>query len=158
MAKKSPGLHKPTKKNRYSGIKGQYWDLLSDFIRLRDFIEYGTCITCGKKFQTWSESQAGHYISAGNCGFDLLFDKKNLNAECQYDNGFNGNHQLTMRENIVKRYGEAHAKDLDDRYKKNHFGGVTHKAWNDREYKIYLALLQEEVDNLVEKLKNMVNL
>lgn len=146
--------HKPTKKGRYSGIKAKYWDYLSDYIRMRDFLEYGTCITCGKKFSSWNDgSQAGHFIAAGNCGFDLLFDKKNINAECQYDNAWNSNHQITMRANLARRYGEDYVVALEERYKDNHFRGKTTKEWTKREYAIYLELLKEEVEELAKRIK-----
>ena len=144
-------MHKPTYKGRYKGIKGRYWDWLSDFIRLRDFIKYGTCITCGKKFQRWQDSQAGHFISAGNSGFALLFDPMNIHAECEYDNAFNSNHQISLRANLIGRYGTVFVAHLEGRYSEAHFGGKTTKEWGKLEYKNRLEILKKEVEKLLKK-------
>jgi hypothetical protein len=72
-------------RERYKGLKGKYWTLLSEYIRRRDFQRYGTCISCGKAVSDWREFDAGHFIPAGSGGFSLLFDERNLNGECPYD-------------------------------------------------------------------------
>jgi hypothetical protein len=148
--------YKTTKKGRYKGYKSKFWDIFSDFIRLRDFLKYGTCITCGKKFATWNDgSQAGHFLAAGNCGFSLLFDEMNINSECSYDNAFNKNHQITMRENMVTRYGEKYVTELEERYKLSHFGGQTMKEWNKREYEMKTAEYKEKVLEMVTQLNSI---
>jgi hypothetical protein len=60
---------------RYKGLKGN-WTLFSEFIRRRDFIRYGTCISCGKPVSDWLVFDAGHFISAGGGGFALLFEER----------------------------------------------------------------------------------
>jgi len=79
---------------RYKGLKGKYWTLFSEYIRRRDFIAYGRCISCGKPVSNWREFDAGHFISAGSGGFALLFDERNVNGKCQYDNAFNQNRHV----------------------------------------------------------------
>ena len=140
-----------TRKGRYSGLKSRYWDYFSDKIRLRDFVKYGKCISGGEGFKRWQDSQAGHFISAGNCGFSLLFDETNVSAECQYDNAFNSNHQLLYAENLDKRYGKGTAENLKERYKEYHFKGKTTKEWTKREYEIKLEELKQEVSDFAIK-------
>lgn len=139
---------KATYKGRYKGVKGRYWDYFSDFVRLRDFKKWGTCITCGKRFKTWNESQAGHFISAGGCGFALLFDFTNVNAECPNCNAWDSNHQITYAENLDKRYGKGTADKLKERYKDYHFKGKTTKEWNKREYQAGIEHLKQELHTL----------
>lgn len=146
--------YKTTNKGRYKGHKGKFWNIFSDFIRLRDFINHRTCITCGKRFTQWNESQAGHYMAAGNCGFGLLFDENNVHAECPYDNGFNSNHQITFAQNLDKRYKRGYAKALEERYKDSHFKGVTYKEWNKREYETKTEEYKQKVIDLYKQLKS----
>ena len=77
----------------------------SEFVRRRDFIQFGRCISCRNPVSDWRQFDAGHFISAGGGGFALLFDERNVNGECQYDNAFNGNHLLLYRRGLDERYG-----------------------------------------------------
>lgn len=131
---------------RYAGLKGIYWNLLSQYVRRRDFEKYGTCISCGKLFGDWHDAQGGHYAPAGNCGFSLLFDPKNIHAECPSCNNprISPGKLITYRANLVKRYGEAWVKKLDARY----YSKVMMKEWTQREY-------NEEILKLQKKLQKM---
>jgi cytochrome c553 len=131
---------------RYKGLKGIYWSLISKYVRLRDFINYGTCISCGRAFSKWNEAQAGHYAPAGNCGFALLFDKKNINAECASCNNprFSPGKLIPYRSNLVKRYGEEYVKALDDAYARK----VMMKEYTKKEYETEILKLQEEIKEL----------
>lgn len=131
---------------RYKGIKGKLWAVFSKYIRLRDAKKYGTCVTCGKR-KTYEELQAGHYLAAGNCGFGLLFDEENVNGECSGDNGFNSNHQVDYRRNLISRIGLENVEKLEKRYRDSHYGGKTTKEWTKKEYeekiKLYTGKLAE---------------
>lgn len=131
---------------RYKGLKGIYWHFLSIFIRKRDFHKYGTCISCGKEFRDWRDSQAGHYAPAGNCGFALLFDPRNINAECASCNNprFSPGKLIPYRANLVRRYGEKHVKKLDDEYAKKK---IT-KEWTKLEY-------DKEIRKLIGQIKKI---
>ncbi len=131
---------------RYKGRKGIYWHLVSQYIRKRDFYKYGTCISCGKKFDKWEQSQAGHYAPAGNCGFALLFDERNINGECAACNNpvFSSGKLIPYRANLVKRYGERHVKKLDKEYSEK----VTMKEWSQGEY-------DKEIKKLIRKIKKL---
>jgi DNA-directed RNA polymerase subunit RPC12/RpoP len=131
---------------RYKGRKGIYWSLLSEYVRRRDYMTYGTCISCGRKFTSWRESQAGHYAPAGNCGFALLFDKRNINGECAPCNNpvFSSGKLIPYRANLVKRYGEKAVKKLDEEYRVK----KTMKEWTQGEYHEEILKLQEEIKKL----------
>ena len=130
---------------RYRGIKGKYWSLFSEYIRRRDFERFGTCISCGNPVLHWTEFDAGHFISAGNGGFSLLFDETNVNGECRYDNAFNGNHLLLYRRGLEARYGAGTADTLEERYRDVHFKGKFTKEWSKREYETKIAELKEKI-------------
>lgn len=134
---------------RYQGRKGIYWYLLSMYVRIRDFKKYGTCISCGKTFNTWKDSQAGHYAPAQNCGFGLLFDKNNVHGECPKCNNpvFSGGKLIPYRANLVKRYGEEFVHALDERYRLK----PTTKEWTQREYDTQIRKLQAELQELNEQ-------
>lgn len=96
---------------KYPLEKGIYWYWFSLFIRERDVREWGTCISCGK-YITMENSNAGHFMPAGNCGRDLLFDPRNVNAECEGCNAWDDTHLLGYAENLDKRYGAGVALSL----------------------------------------------
>jgi hypothetical protein len=74
------------------------------------------------------------FISAGGGGFALLFDERNVNGECQYDNAFNGAHLLLYRRGLDVRYGPGTADALEERYRDSHFKGKTTKGWSKKVY------------------------
>jgi hypothetical protein len=130
---------------RYRGVKGKYWTLFSEYIRRRDFERFGTCISCDKPVASWRDFDAGHFISAGGGGFSLLFDERNVNGECQYDNAFNGNHLLLYRRGLDVRYGSGTADALEERYRDSHFRGATTKEWSKKQYEVEIETLKEKL-------------
>lgn len=133
---------------RYEGRKGIYWSLLSEYIRRRDFYRWGTCISCGKKFNTWKDSQAGHYAPAGNCGFGLVFDKDNIHAECPACNNpmFSPGKLIHYKNNLTSRYGAEFVSKIDERYRLKPFT----KEWTQKEYDKEIRSLQEELKQLIQ--------
>lgn len=137
------GLNKPPNP-RYTGLKGIYWYVVSEYVRKRDHKMWGRCISCNKKSESWKHFQAGHFISAGTGGFELLFDLENINAECGYCNGFDHNHLVGYEINLDKRYGKGSAAKLKKRYLKAR-AGTPQKAWNDKQYDAAIRDLQGEL-------------
>ncbi len=114
--------------------KGVLWYFFSLHVRLRDIEKYGTCISCSQPI-TLLNAQAGHFMPADDCGRDLLFDERNVNAECKHCNGFDGAHLLGYAENLDKRYGPGTAAELRERrerYRKGRDGVV--KDWKRDQY------------------------
>jgi Bacteriophage Lambda NinG protein len=120
----------------------------STLIRRRDFQRYGTCISCGKAVSDWREFDAGHFIPAGSGGFSLLFDERNLNGECPYDNAFNGAHLLLYRRGLDSRYGPGTADALEERYRDSHFKGKITKEWSKKEYEAKIIEIKEKLATL----------
>jgi hypothetical protein len=112
--------------------KGVYWWHFSRFIRQRDVEQYGTCISCSRAI-TVDTCDAGHFMPAANCGRDLLFDERNVNAECYSCNAFDETHLLGYAEGLDKRYGEGAAARLRQR-RQEYKDGPPIKDWKAKEY------------------------
>ena len=134
---------------RYKGRKGIYWNLMSEFVRKRDFYKYGTCISCGGDFNKWQDSQAGHYAPAGNCGFSLVFDPRNINGECAKCNNptWSPGKLIPYRDNLVKRHGKKMVEKLDQEY----FHKEVMKEWTQKEYHTEILKLKRKIKALDKK-------
>lgn len=139
-------------KKRYKGIKGDFWTVFSQYIRLRDWTKYGTCISCGNKIDNWKMADCGHYIAAGHCGFSLLFDEKNNNLQCKKCNNpkWTPDAGVFYGIGLDQRYGKGTAKKLEERYNDYHFKGKVMKEWSELEYKKKIKLYQKRVDKLID--------
>lgn len=136
------GLEKPSKP-RYKGRKGIYWYVLSLYTRKRDFKLYGRCISCNKEVESYQDFDAGHYAPAGNCGFALLFHRRNINGECKGCNAFDSGHLIGYEKNLTDRYGEEAVADLKQMYLDRHKNIM--KEWSQVEYDIEIKELLEEL-------------
>lgn len=129
--------------------KGVYWYWFSLEIRHRDVFEWGTCISCGRTI-TIENSQAGHFMPASDCGRDLLFDPRNVNAECARCNAWDETHLLSYAENLDKRYGAGTSSELRarrDDYKKR--TNVV-KDWKGEEYSVAIRNLESYQQAVLE--------
>lgn len=116
--------------------KGVYWYWLSLHVRQRDVAKYGTCISCGRAI-TVEGSQAGHFMPADSCGRDLLFDMRNVNAECSQCNAWDETHLLGYAEGLDERYGEgtsAELRALRTVYLNQAKNGIVTKEWKGEVY------------------------
>lgn len=112
--------------------KGIYWYWTSIEVRKRDMAQWGTCISCGKLI-TFEGSQAGHFIPAASCGRDLLFDSKNINAECAHCNAWDEMHLLSYAEGLDNRYGAGTSASLRQRHREYKEGPPV-RDWKPVEY------------------------
>ncbi len=131
------GLKIPSKP-RYEGLKGIYWWLFSRKRRIQDFKKYnGECIDqCGKRAEKWQDFDAGHFISAQQGGFGLLFEERNVNGQLKSCNNpvWSPNSSHGYRIGLDNRYGEGTADGLYQRYCDAHFKGISTKEWTQKEY------------------------
>lgn len=114
--------------------KGVYWYWFSLWVRERDVDEFGTCISCGKPI-TVETSQAGHFMPAKDCGLELLFDPRNVNAECNQCNAWDETHLLGYAARLDERYGKGTSQGLRWRRDEHLAGrsGMT-KDWKGEQY------------------------
>lgn len=142
------GYNRPSKP-RYEGLKGIYWYALSIYVRTRDLKTWHRCISCNKWVNDITELQAGHFIAAGTGGFKLLFDPRNINGECGYCNGFDGNHLVGYALGLDERYGIGTAQALKDEYINDRkVGAEPHKTWSAKEYDAKIRQLQAATELL----------
>jgi hypothetical protein len=95
------------RKYRYTDpIKDKAWSLLSDYVRCRDFVKYGTCVATGEHVSNWRETDAGHfYTMAGNTGL-LGFSDMNVHMQKKISNKLSSAADgANFEREIIKRYG-----------------------------------------------------
>jgi hypothetical protein len=93
-------------------LKAEVWDLFSEYIRKRDADANGycKCCTCGK-VDFWKNMQAGHYISRRHNR--ILFDERNVNAQCAGCNCFGHGKEAAYKEFMLKKYSQATIDTLE---------------------------------------------
>jgi hypothetical protein len=128
--------------------KGIYWYYLARYVRQRDVDEWGTCISCDNPI-TFEVAQAGHFMPAFDCGRDLLFDERNVNAECSRCNAFDETHLLGYAENLDRRYGEGTALTLRERRQAYKASKEPIKDWKAPVYEEKLRVLLDKMDIVV---------
>lgn len=96
-------------------LRKKAWCITSDFVRMRDFIKYGYCVSCHKPITNWKESDPAHFHSFGGNGVLSGFNLMNMHMSCKHCNGFRGavaGHEMAVE--IVIRYGDDIIKELND--------------------------------------------
>lgn len=94
-------------------LRKKAWVITSEYVRMRDFIEYKYCVSCKKYIENWRMTDPAHYYTFAGNGALLGFNLMNIHMSCKFCNGFRGavaGHE--MGEEIVVRYGEEILKDL----------------------------------------------
>ncbi len=138
---------------RYKGNKGKFWKVFSQFIRMRDYYKYGTCVSCGLPLAHWKLCDAGHYIAAGHCGFGLLFDEKNVNAQCKRCNNpkWTPDASVGYKYELDRRFGEGTADSLYERFKDNQYKGKITKEFTQLEYESKINYYKEKISNIISE-------
>lgn len=124
--------------------KGIYWYFFSLFIRKRDIERWGACISCGRAI-TVETCDAGHFCPAGSSGYNLLFNEKNVNAECSHCNAWDDMHLIGYQKGLDKRYGDGTAHALI-KQRKAYKNGAPVKDFTKAQY-------EQKLTNLIEELK-----
>jgi hypothetical protein len=116
IALKVPYFSKITRKYRFEGvIKDRAWAILSDYVRMRDFILYGTCVATGSKIGHWRDGDAGHFYSMGGHGALSGFDPFNVHLQSKHSNHMSSFADgAPFERELVRRYGEWIIKHLRD--------------------------------------------
>lgn len=124
--------------------KGIAWYWFSHYIRLRDSIRWGKCISCDQP-KGFEQMDAGHFAPAGDCGLDLLMDERNVNGECNHCNAWDSAHLWGYEKNLDIRYGKGTAEMLKTRYSERNFTITKISNWGEIALK-YKRLFEELVD------------
>lgn len=127
--------------------KGIYWYWFAKVRVLEDFLEYGTCISCDKRVAL-DKLQGGHFVPAAT-GFAVLFEKLNVNGECEECNAFDQMHLRGYEKNLDLRYGAGTGQMLIDLKNQRQKEGIKEWKASDYEPKIreLIAHYQALVDN-----------
>lgn len=104
-------------------IQKKFWKITSDYVRIRDFYLFRSCTSCGKYFQDWKDSQAGHYKAWGSCRGYSKFHVDNIFAQCAVCNSSGSSSFVSpkdtnviggnFKDNIRKRYGPKRIKFIE---------------------------------------------
>lgn len=110
-----PYFSKITRKHRFSDvIKDRAWSILSDYVRMRDWILYGTCVATGSKIAHWRDGDAGHFHSLGGHGACSGFDVLNVHLQSKHSNHLSSFADgAPFERELVRRYGEWIVDDLN---------------------------------------------
>lgn len=102
------------RKYRYKDeIKDKAWSILSDFVRCRDFLWFGTCVATGQKINHWRDTDAGHFYSMSGHGALLGFSELNIHAQKSISNKLSSmSDGAYFKEELIRRYGEDIIKEL----------------------------------------------
>ena len=104
----------PRKYRFTNQVKDKAWAILSDYVRCRDFLIYGTCIATDVRIQHWRECDAGHYESMGGHGAALGFSELNVHAQSKISNKLSPPADgARFKENLIKRYGKKILKEIE---------------------------------------------
>lgn len=100
-------------KGRYKGIKGKAWDILSDYVRMRDWLRYKTSVSSGVRIEHWRDGDAGHYYSMSGHGAYLGFYELNIHLQGSMENKIGSAHSgAYYQQELVRRYGTKLLLDL----------------------------------------------
>lgn len=91
--------------NHGSGIlQKKLWTLVSSFVRIRDFYDYGTYVDNGEPIKHWRASDAGHFIAYSVCRGMYKFCENNIHAQSPRSNSWGS-----------MEVGHAYAEELGNR-------------------------------------------
>ena len=104
-----------TRKYRYKEIiKDKAWSLLSDYVRCRDFVKYGTCVATGNKITDWRDTDAGHFYTMAGNGALLGFSDMNVHAQSKISNKLSSAADgANFERELIRRYGKGIIASLD---------------------------------------------
>lgn len=88
-------------------LQKRLWRLKSDYVRIRDFLEFGTFVDTGERIEDWNHAQAGHYRSYNECNGMFKFHWMNIHAQSPKGNSFpTSTTWEKYKETLVYRYGK----------------------------------------------------
>ena len=128
------------KKKSLSSLKKKLDRVFSQWVRLRDSDESGTCacVTCGK-LMYWKDAHAGHWISRRHAS--TRWTPENVHAQCPRCNLYEQGAGAEYSQFILRTYGHAVFTRLLEEKRKP-------KKWLAYELEALISLYEEEVKSL----------
>ena len=71
-------------------LQKRLWRLVSDYVRIRDWHKYRTCVATGVPIARWQDGQAGHYLAYSTCHGMYKFFEGNVHLQSASSNGWGG--------------------------------------------------------------------
>jgi len=127
-------------------LKKKAWKLVSEFVRLRDCLkttgtlEWGHCVTCGKKF-SYKALQAGHVID-GRVGMNFL-DVRGIFGQCMQCNVWKHGAKDIYIPWFLKEYGP----ELFDEIMREK---RTPCLWKRAEYEAFIEKIKQDIKYIKE--------
>lgn len=90
------------------------WRLVSDYVRIRDFNNYGYTVD-GKKMHNWRDAQGGHFLEYSICRGMFKFFLGNIFAESAQSNSFKN---TLVRDKIEEELRRRYGQDIKQHLKK----------------------------------------
>ena len=124
----------PEGKHGSGTLQKRLWRLTSDFVRIRDWVEFGEFIDTGERIIHWNDAQGGHWRSWPECNGMFKFNEMNIHAQTARGNSWPTSQTWeNYRRNLVNRYSEEFVIAID----------ASNKNWPS---KITTALVLKEID------------
>lgn len=100
-----------------TSIQKKTWKVISDFVRIKDYYNYGgICPGCMTfKFYSYKDMQAGHWKSWGASNSYAKYEMRNLCGICaNCNNNENGQIGFNIGMELIARYGEDNPEYIDE--------------------------------------------
>lgn len=81
------------------------WKITSDYVRIRDWHQYGVCVATGTRIEHWSQGQAGHLKPYSNCNALYKFDVRNIHMQSASSNKWGNRDTWIEYEKVVINRG-----------------------------------------------------
>lgn len=90
------------------------WRLVSDYVRIRDWYKYRTCVATGVPIARWQDGDAGHFRPWTVCNGMFKFDERNIFLQSKRSNGF-GEYDdwINFEAEVIRRTGMG-KEELDN--------------------------------------------
>ena len=111
----------PENKSHGSGsLEQRLWRLVSDYVRIRDWYKYKSCVATGIYIPHWKEGQAGHYKSYNACDGMFKFHPMNIHLQSASSNAW-GDQEVghNFGEELKRRYGQDYLKKIKEENRKH---------------------------------------
>lgn len=95
-------------------LQQRLWRLKSDFVRIRDWTQFGTFIDTAVPICNWYDAQAGHWRSFAECRGMFKFHEMNIHAQSPKGNSWpTSTTWENYRKNLTNRYNSQFIDAID---------------------------------------------
>ncbi len=104
----------PEGKHGSGSLQKRLWRLKSDFVRIRDWENFGTFIDTGTPIGHWNDAQAGHWRSWAECHGMFKYHEMNIHAQTAKGNSWpTSTTWENYKKNLIERYNQEFFDAID---------------------------------------------